>query len=530
MQTPADRLFPRYRRQPAAVLFALTACFAALGSSAAVRALPPVVLSPQQQPLGIQARYDQNFGAMIVMSVEPGSLAAKSGLRVGDAIVAGVDPRGREINVRAGGPDAFARVARMDDVTLIVFRAGLDNDEPLRLRVVRKNRAAEPASRTGIETDTGTGTGTRTGSSSRSLFAPGRAAAAAPKMKTLVLQKHTFQDAGFGGMDSHTMLVPKGWKIEGGVHWTPAETVTSHFLARVSSTDGRAITFDRWRSFMFSQSPYYQQAVRQQGPQAMASFIPPPQRLGEAAVKVLVPATRTGATNIQLVEVMRDPQSEKVMAQMLGGATAGMNTRRTVEIALVKYELEGQAYEEVFTYMLQVFTMPAMGMSPPVYNWSVGGTRAFRAPAGQLEGEFKSLLAIAASLRETPRWSICHAQLMQQISRIRHKGHMDRMRSMRQMSQQIAKTNSDISDSQMASWRRQQAMKDEGHRKSVNGALEVHDYKSRDGYSIGLDHSYDRAFQDSLGNIILTNDVGFDPTTDPNLKTNDWKQLERLGR
>ncbi|HMQ21814.1 MAG TPA: hypothetical protein PKE00_04945, partial [Planctomycetota bacterium] len=101
---------------------------------------------------------------------------------------------------------------------------------------------------------------------------------------------------------------------------------------------------------------------------------------------------------------------------------------------------------------------------------------------------------------------------------------------MSESSRSLAKTYSDISDSQMASWKRQQADKDAGHRAFTNSILEVHDYKSRDGDSIQLSNHYDRVFQDPLGNVILTNDVNYDPTGDTSLRTNDWQQLGRIGR
>ena len=48
----------------------------------------------------------------------------------------------------------------------------------------------------------------------------------------------------------------------------------------------------------------------------------------------------------------------------------------------------------------------------------------------------------------------------------------------------------------MSAWREQQASNDGTHRAAVNSILEVHDWQTRDGRSIAIDHRFDRVFQD----------------------------------
>jgi hypothetical protein len=80
----------------------------------------------------------------------------------------------------------------------------------------------------------------------------------------------------------------------------------------------------------------------------------------------------------------------------------------------------------------------------------------------------------------------------------------------------------------MSTWRKEQASSASIHRATVNSINEVHDYQSRDGHSIPIDHSYDRVFQDGTGRLILTNDPSYDPNADTKLRSRDWSQLKRI--
>jgi|ETNmetMinimDraft_15_1059895.scaffolds.fasta_scaffold109491_2 hypothetical protein len=79
----------------------------------------------------------------------------------------------------------------------------------------------------------------------------------------------------------------------------------------------------------------------------------------------------------------------------------------------------------------------------------------------------------------------------------------------------------------MRQWRSDQASNDRVQKATVNSTLDVHDYQSRDGHEIQLDNSYDRVFQDVGGNLIMTNDLSYNPSTDPKL-TGDWARLRRV--
>jgi hypothetical protein len=159
--------------------------------------------------------------------------------------------------------------------------------------------------------------------------------------------------------------------------------------------------------------------------------------------------------------------------------------------------------------------------------WGVNNVRTARAPRGKLDAALPTLLTLAGTLEESPRWSQAVADLRDRIAQIRHEGNMRILREMARRSEIMAQTNAELSDQQMASWRQRQESGDALHRATVNSIVGVHDYRTPDGGSIAADNGYDRVFQDKLGNVVMTNDPSYDPNADPNSAGN-WSQLQRI--
>lgn len=473
-------------------------------------------LATAQAPFGVRAQFSPMDGAMVIGQVVPGSVAAKHGLRPGDYVVGGIDAAGRQVSIGYGGERAFGALVQGRSFTLFVYRAGVAPGQPLRIRVTRGGTSRDDAPRQTARTD---------GAGELKILEEA-AKHKKEQRATVTLRRHEFKDKGFGGMVSHVMLVPSDWRVRGGSLWTPAETIINHFNATIDGDDGRQIRFDRARTFSFSQDPMYLQMLRSKGQAAMASNIAPPSRPGEAAVTVLMRALRPRASNVRLVQVGRDRESERAFDK-LSPIPAGLNMKRTIEAALVTYEEKGERYEELCWYIQSITRLTDVMGQAPMFQWGLLAARTYRAPAGTLAKSLPSMFQVAGSLRPTPRWSLCRTKLFTQVSRIRHKGAMERSRIMAASSRKIAQTYSDISDSQMASWRKQQAMRDEGQARAVDGIGEVHQYRTRDGSTMPFDHGYNRVFEDRQGNVILTNDANFNPATDPRTKSNDWVRLKR---
>nr|HMQ22821.1 hypothetical protein [Planctomycetota bacterium] len=146
------------------------------------------------EPLGVGARFDAQYGGVVITDVDDGSLAARSGLKKGDIVASGVDAGGRDYAIQ--DLEAFGRLVVMQRFSLLVYRAGVAEEQAMKIEVTRGGGGVRDVR----------GRDAR-GGDLRSGDAPREQAPAG----TLVLEKRQFEDPGLG-MTSHTMLVPKGWQ------------------------------------------------------------------------------------------------------------------------------------------------------------------------------------------------------------------------------------------------------------------------------------------------------------------------------
>lgn len=352
----------------------------------------------------------------------------------------------------------------------------------------------------------------------------------------MILKKHEFRDPGFGGIVSHRIYLPVDWKGDAGVRWTNT-TNFAHFIGSFEGPDGASITYDYNRHLCnstFKQSLDRIRMAIAADPTGYTSIAWPPTRRGQIAAEHIVPKLRPGARNIQIVNVHAFPQAEAALRQQWAPVIQQLQPDHTLDLWVhrvhVTYEQGDRQWEEYVQYVSAInkiqhrsqFFNADTGM---VDVWSV---RTFRAPRGQLAQKFPGMRKIADTLRPTPQWALSYNQLRTEISRIRHQGRMKAIAAFGERARLIAKTNSQISEMQMASWRKQQAARERIQKATVNSIHEVHDYTSRSGAQIPINHSYSRVFEDPLGNLIMTNDPSYDPRTDPKLETSNWQQLQRI--
>ena len=362
-------------------------------------------------------------------------------------------------------------------------------------------------------------------------------ATAAVSPKTLVMKKREFRDPGFGGIVSHTMLVPENWRGNAQVQWIQSASNYLHFIGAFEAPEGHGIRYDYNRSYSFSNSPDINRRNQQNmqfDRNPTVGIAPPPQRQGQVAVERILPAMRPGARNVRLVTVKRFDKLEQQLReryrQVLQSMQQGMSMNFHCERARVAYEEGGRQWEEDVQYVLTIATVNFRG---PILNfdswyWGVEGVFSARAPQGQLDARLPELNAVAGTLRPTARWSISVNDLRMKISAIKHKGRMDQIRSMGETARRIAATNSQISDSRMRSWRAQQDRSHKIQRAVVNSIHGVNDFRTSDGRTLSFDQNYKNVYEDPAGNLVMSTDPVFDPRQDPNLGTRTWTPVRKV--
>ena len=145
----------------------------------------------------------------------------------------------------------------------------------------------------------------------------------------------------------------------------------------------------------------------------------------------------------------------------------------------------------------------------------------------EVVGRLDTLTSIAGTLREAPAWSTAISQMRQQIAQARARG---RRAAIQQAQAAAARTasNDDLSDMQMDSWRRRQDSMDRMQKATTDAISETQDFRHSDGTTYTFTNTYDRAFRNAGGQVVLTNDPSLNPAADTRFGGVDWQQLERV--
>ncbi len=391
--------------------------------------------------------------------------------------------------------------------------------------------------------------------------AAGRHKGLKPPAGSVVMKYHTIQDPALSNIDSHTLLVPEGWTVEGGPMWTPAfGFIFCSNAISVAAPDGRqlrvlpSIPFTYWEA-----QPQTQQLPEVGQLAGEKIFMPPPQSHEAFVVDTLMPGDRPEATNIRVAESGRyhpieqsiadsptwaeqfrqarqlDAQASQT-AQMSGG-DGGYKMSIEVPYVLVQYNENGKAYEELF--MWTVNTTHTYSHTPPVaqgfpaysfqsWNWGIWDGVACRAPAGELEQSLPLMVTIKLSLKPTQRWHSIYAQIQQDIAKMKseeqRRNFLANQKSFEARQKALVDTGDSILDMQMDSWKKRQESDSASSRAFTNAITGVDDYRMPDGSSQSLDSSYDRVFTNSTNDsFIFTNDAMAEPDT-----IGGWQEVKAI--
>lgn len=139
--------------------------------------------------------------------------------------------------------------------------------------------------------------------------------------------------------------------------------------------------------------------------------------------------------------------------------------------------------------------------------WLLSDVRTARAPAGQLEDRVPTLLMLAGSLRETPRWSAALSELKLRLAEAKTRSMRIRFEEIRKRGEILAncaRRTVRHPDEDLA--RSAGVEQDRVHKATIDSIRGARDFRAADGEVHTVTNLYDRAFVNPNGNIIITND------------------------
>ena len=364
----------------------------------------------------------------------------------------------------------------------------------------------------------------------------------------LRLRKHSFNDPQFGGRPSHTMLVPIGWKVEGGAYWAPQPyyMVMPTQEIVLTSPSGVSVRIDPTLVAKDFTPPAH---LGMQRPQEGTSdngtpiiYFPTDLMDWKKAIETkLLPQTLLKARNISVRDVQVLPEltaaftqrnaQMKAMHMQNGAMEVQMGGRVDYNCWVLgfesRYTLEGVDYEEFRLMAVTALTTdnPMMGHE---VNWTIDRDLSFRAPVGTLAKEMPVLCAIANSVQETMPWIQSRAAYFAKIlgidaNRIRNSSIEARKRS-----NIMAKAYSDANQISMDGYRSRAASSANVQAQVVRSINETELYRAPSTTEVvQLPSGYDHVYTNGLGEYVLTNDGFVNPSTD--LGPGNWTAMGAAG-
>ncbi|MEM9381316.1 MAG: hypothetical protein AAGB93_15290 [Planctomycetota bacterium] len=470
------------------------------------------------------------------------------------ATLESVDPRSGEISgtitIEGGKPMPF---------TILVGQDGRGKGEvtaPDRVRTLRTRdidertvRVSYRARRYTVVLDEGPAPEERTGGGERGEDAPRRAGgaverpAAAPT-GSVVLTKETLRDPGVRNMESHTVLVPKGWKVEGGGFWAPKQyyAMLPSQDIRVTSPEGVSVRIEpRMTAKAFQPPPELAAATPPTGASDKGfPVVPLPADVGAwkrwMQAQVL-PAELPKAKGIRVRDAAMVPEltwelrrRHAPVKQVLERRNGMGSSRVTADAAVLSfectYDLDGKSYEEVrvvaLTYMHD--DGPYTGRST---MWNVESAVSYRAPKGELQGNIALLKTIADSVRMTPQWARMRADHFARLMKVSREAALRDLADSRRRSEIISQSGQDLSDIIHAGYQKRQQIRSSSQAKLIHAIQGTEEYSTPGSDTVvHLPYGYDHVYSNGRDEYLLTNDALFQPNVDPSTNGVEWTRMK----
>jgi hypothetical protein len=234
----------------------------------------------------------------------------------------------------------------------------------------------------------------------------------------------------------------------------------------------------------------------------------------EFITRLVLPFLRKDLKQAQVVKTEELPDLAKTA---LAGQAPEAGIQKSAKAARIRfrYDSNGVPVEED-VYCALVYATGGTGVT----FWAPQVFFTFRAKAGELDAQARILAVIESSARVNLNW---YNRLMQMIE-INHQAGMQRIHDIGEWSKAYAKTSGEVSDSiTKGYWDRQasQARTSQAVSNSIRG---VEQYKDPQGYEFQLPSGYDGAWVSNRGEVIVSNEPGFDPGV---TFKEDWHPLTR---
>ncbi len=189
----------------------------------------------------------------------------------------------------------------------------------------------------------------------------------------------------------------------------------------------------------------------------------------------------------------------------------------------IEYRRDGRLMEESIYAVVESFTYSFQTRYGAVsnMNWMGEYLFSFKAEKGKLDASSKVFQTMVNSFRMNPQWFNKYSQLTEYLIR----NQIQQIQRIGEISRIVSQTSNEISDMIMETYENRQAVYDRistNFSQAIRGVDEYYDPIAE--RPVELPIGFDRAWTNSLGEYILSDDYSFDPNAGSNL---NWQQMQR---
>ncbi|MBA3648474.1 MAG: hypothetical protein H0W62_07985 [Chitinophagales bacterium] len=340
-------------------------------------------------------------------------------------------------------------------------------------------------------------------------------------------------------VEAFSLLIPKTWKLDGDIMWTPPGTPCAGNNLRVKATspDGKFI-FEMLPNIAWNFDPQLGPPNQSQGNSEFCSYGAPMN--AETYFKNVFARKELG--NPEVISVNANPggvqsieeNNAKSRQELMGYGASQVNYYTSAITANVKWT---NGTEGIVLCGINILegTIPNIynGSSSKIFTTSASERSVFVFPAGERDKATNMLSVIMGSIRTNTAWKKTVDEFWLGVREQSNIAHIGRIKMNDDLTRQmgdnaIKKGQQNISnmDANMRSWEASQQSGDRIHTNFVKAIREVENYRDETG-KIELSSGYDHAWSRSDGSsFIMSNNSSFDPSSV--FVDQSWKEMQKV--
>jgi hypothetical protein len=335
-----------------------------------------------------------------------------------------------------------------------------------------------------------------------------------PASGTVRFKRYSVKDdAGIGG-EAFSMLVPEGWRVQGGVAWRLHPAMPAYLAMKVINPNSPEI-LEAYPTLPFVWTeggiPFFAPGSIYLGNEVCQPVDDPI----DYTKRFLLPRFRPELRDAKVVATEYLPK----VAEAVAAADQEPGVQKVFRASRVRieYAQQSRVIEEDMYCVLSRVDIPQTRTT----FWGTDRNYSFRAEKGKLDERTKVFQTMVASIKPNLEWFNRYRQLVQMLV----QNQLRQIRQVGELSRYISQTSSEISELSRQAYENRQASQERINQQFSQYIRGVDEYRNPfDNRPVELPSGYREAWVNPSGEYVLSDDPNFDPNIG---STANWQRMNK---